>query len=47
MTVGDCEQIGRQMYYKYYQKSENSLGLYMGNNFKTMVMIAQECMYIT
>jgi hypothetical protein len=42
MTVQDCEQMGTQMYYKYYEKSKNTLGLCMGDCFKTMILVAQE-----
>ena len=45
MTVKDCEQLGTQLYYRYYEKSKNTLGLCMGDHFKTMILVAQECVY--
>jgi hypothetical protein len=45
MTVKDCEQLGTQLYYRYYEESKNTLGLCMGDHFKTMILIAQECVY--
>ena len=41
MSVRDYKHMGTQPYYKYYEKTKNTLGLCMGDNFKTMVSLAQ------